>query len=88
MTTVPAGECAGEHGPGGSRWHSLHPANPGPVAGHDALESGSGVISFQVVQEVLNVVTSRMAKPLGPQDAGELLDTVCVTIENPFADSA
>ena len=35
----------------------------------NALGQGSGCISHQVVQETLNIVTRKLAKPLGPDDA-------------------
>lgn len=42
----------------------------------DALASGSGCISFQVVQEWLNTVTYKAAIPLGLPQAQAFLDTV------------
>ncbi|MDA3951779.1 MAG: PIN domain-containing protein [Spirochaeta sp.] len=42
----------------------------------DAIRAGSGVISHQVVQEVLNVTTHKMEHPLTGEDALGLLDTV------------
>jgi predicted nucleic acid-binding protein len=39
------------------------------VAG--ALQSGDGIISWQVVQEFLNVALRKFATPLKPQDADE-----------------
>lgn len=41
----------------------------------DALERRSGAISFQVVQEVLNVLTTKLAQPIPESDARELLET-------------
>ena len=45
----------------------------------DALH-GSGVISFQVVQETLNTLTRKVAKPLGGHDRQSLLKTVLVPL--------
>ena len=42
------------------------------------LRNGTGTISFQVVQEVLNVVSHKMAVPLTPNDAIGFLDAVLV----------
>jgi len=47
---------------------------------HTALEAGSGTISFQVVQEVLNVLTRKLAVPITPEDAHRLLDRVLVPL--------
>ncbi|HSO07522.1 MAG TPA: PIN domain-containing protein [Pelomicrobium sp.] len=41
-----------------------------------ALESGHGQISFQVVQETLNVITRKLATPVTPHDAQRFLDRV------------
>jgi predicted nucleic acid-binding protein len=41
---------------------------------HQALESGSAVISFQVIQETLNVITRKLVDPVNHNDAVELLD--------------
>jgi predicted nucleic acid-binding protein len=41
-----------------------------------ALEHGSGVISFQVVQESLNVLTRKIKVPLKPDDAESFLRQV------------
>jgi predicted nucleic acid-binding protein len=41
-----------------------------------ALETGRGHISFQVVQETLNVITRKLATPVTPQDARRFLDRV------------
>src|SRR4051794_33369826 len=35
----------------------------------EAVEAGSGVISFQVVQEVLNLLTNKFASPASPDQA-------------------
>ena len=42
----------------------------------EGLEKGSGVISYQVVQETLNVLTRKLKPPLPGVDAGRFLDTV------------
>ena len=42
----------------------------------DAIKSARGVISFQVVQEVLNVITTKMPTPVSIEDAREFFDTV------------
>ena len=41
---------------------------------HEALENGSAVISFQVIQETLNVITRKLVDPVNHYDAIELLD--------------
>lgn len=40
------------------------------------IASGTGVISFQVVQEVLNVATHKMERPLTGTDAIAFFDTI------------
>jgi predicted nucleic acid-binding protein len=45
-----------------------------------AIQSGDGRISFQVVQETLNVITHKFQPPLPPSDARELLDDVLVPL--------
>lgn len=40
----------------------------------DALANGSGTISFQVVQETVNVLTRKLGAP--PEDARRLIDAV------------
>jgi len=40
------------------------------------IASGTGVISFQVVQEVLNVTTHKMERPLTGTDAIAFFDTI------------
>jgi len=40
------------------------------------IADGTGVISFQVVQEVLNVTTHKMEQPLSGTDAVAFFDTV------------
>lgn len=46
----------------------------------EAAATHTGVISFQVVQEVLNVVSAKMARPLRPADTQQLLDAVLVPL--------
>jgi predicted nucleic acid-binding protein len=41
-----------------------------------ALETGQGVISWQVAQEFLNVALHRFADPLTPREAAEYVDEV------------
>jgi len=43
---------------------------------HKALSSGEGIISYQVVQEFLNVATRKFNKPLELTDAKEYLQKV------------
>jgi predicted nucleic acid-binding protein len=42
----------------------------------DALADGTGRISFQVVQETLNVFTGRLRTPMSPHDAERLLQLI------------
>ena len=42
----------------------------------DAMKTGQGVISYQVIQEFLNVVTRKFSKPLSPEDSEEYLSNV------------
>ena len=42
----------------------------------DALQTGNGVISWQVIQEFLNVATRKFKAPLKPQDAKLYLQKV------------
>ncbi len=42
------------------------------------LESGAATISFQVVQEILNIVTRKLRTPASLDQARRLLDTVLV----------
>lgn len=44
----------------------------------NALRNGSGIISYQVVQEVLNVVTHKMQSPLSAGDAMTFCDLMLV----------
>jgi predicted nucleic acid-binding protein len=46
----------------------------------NAISDGIGVISFQVVQEFLNVATRKFEKPMLPSDAREFLDTVLIPL--------
>jgi predicted nucleic acid-binding protein len=41
-----------------------------------ALETGDGVISWQVAQEFLNVALHRFERPLSPREAADYLDEV------------
>ncbi|MDZ4859318.1 MAG: PIN domain-containing protein [Candidatus Hydrogenedentes bacterium] len=45
-----------------------------------SLESGSACISFQVVQETLNVVTRKLRAPMPPADARRFLDSVLIPL--------
>jgi len=45
-----------------------------------ALESRKGVISWQVLQEFLNVALHRFTKPMSTRDAEEYLQTVLVPL--------
>ncbi len=42
----------------------------------DSLENGGGIISFQVIQEFLNVATRKFVIPLTAEDARRYLDIV------------
>lgn len=42
----------------------------------DALENGTGIISYQVIQEFLNVATQKFAKPLTFKDSQRYLNVV------------
>lgn len=46
----------------------------------DALETGSACISFQVVQECLNVALSKASVPLSPDQARRYLDAVLLPL--------
>ena len=46
----------------------------------EALSSGEGVISFQVVQETLNALTQKARQPLPAAEARELLHAVLVPL--------
>ena len=43
---------------------------------YGAHRDGSAVISFQVVQEALNVLTRKLRPPMKPDDAAQVLHTV------------
>lgn len=43
---------------------------------HAALQTRQGAISFQVVQETLNIVARKLPIPLTPEDARRFLDRV------------
>lgn len=45
-----------------------------------ALAEGSAQISFQVVQETLNVITQKLEVPVRPDDAHRFLDRVLVPL--------
>lgn len=53
-----------------------------------ALEHQSGVISYQVVQELLNVATRKFANPLTTQQAQRYLDTVLEPLCGVFASTS
>ncbi|MDZ7752071.1 MAG: hypothetical protein U5S82_10470 [Gammaproteobacteria bacterium] len=44
------------------------------------METRRGVISFQVVHEVLNVLVGKLPAPARPEDAREFLDRVLVPL--------
>ena len=50
-----------------------------------ALEHRKGVISYQVVQELLNVATRKFRQPFTPQQAQRYLDTVLEPLCGVFA---
>jgi predicted nucleic acid-binding protein len=57
---------------------STHPAKR-KIAGNlvsGALEKGTGIISYQVIQEFLNVATRKFAVPLSFKDAQRYLNVV------------
>lgn len=43
---------------------------------YDSLENGNATISFQVVQETLNVITRKLSVPATPFGAQEFLDKI------------
>lgn len=49
-----------------------------------ALESGDGVISWQVAQEFLNVALHRFERPLTPREAAEYVDEVLAPLCHVF----
>jgi predicted nucleic acid-binding protein len=46
----------------------------------NGLDSGAALISFQVIQETLNVITRKLAKPVTPADARRFLDRVLLPL--------
>lgn len=46
----------------------------------DALISGTAYISFQVIQETLNIITRKLKKPATAQQARRFLDSVLVPL--------
>ncbi len=46
----------------------------------DALTTGNGIISFQVLQEFLNVALKNFAKPLSCSDAKTYCEDVCIPL--------
>lgn len=46
----------------------------------DALTTGNGIISFQVLQEFLNVALKKFAKPLSSSDAKTYCENVCIPL--------
>ena len=53
-----------------------------------ALETGHASISFQVVQETLNVITRKLATPVTPEDARRFLGRVLVPLWQIMPDTA
>jgi hypothetical protein len=45
-----------------------------------ALETGTAAISFQVIQETLNVITRKLETPATPEDARRFMDQVLVPL--------
>jgi len=54
----------------------------------EALESRRGVISYQVVQEFLNVATRKFAKPMTPTEAQLYLGRVLMPLCEVFPDAS
>jgi predicted nucleic acid-binding protein len=52
-----------------------------------ALETGDGVISWQVAQEFLNVALHRFERPLTPREAADYLDEVLSPLCHVFPSS-
>ncbi len=46
----------------------------------DALENNSGIISYQVIQEFMNVALSKFVKPLSVNDAKNYLNNVLLPL--------
>lgn len=55
---------------------------------HNALKSSQGCISYQVVQETLNVITRKLLTPVTPEDAKLFLDIVLVPLWKVNPDAA
>lgn len=53
----------------------------------DALENGTGIISYQVIQEFLNVATQKFAKPLTFKDSQRYLNVVLEPLCEVFSSS-
>jgi predicted nucleic acid-binding protein len=53
-----------------------------------ALEASAGVISWQVVQEFLNVALHRFARPMNQREAAEYLDEVLTPLCHVFPSPA
>jgi len=53
-----------------------------------ALEDGLGAISYQVVQEFLNVATRKFAQPMAPSEAQRYLTRVLMPLCEVFPDSS
>ncbi|MCK4555978.1 MAG: PIN domain-containing protein [Candidatus Aminicenantes bacterium] len=51
----------------------------------DALENGTGIISYQVIQEFLNVATQKFAKPLTFKDSQRYLNVVLESLCEVFS---
>ena len=47
---------------------------------HSALSTGSAIISFQVVQETLNVITRKLPVPATPEQAGVFLEGTLIPL--------
>ena len=45
---------------------------------HESIENGTGCISYQVVQETMNIVTQKLGAP--PERARQLLDDVLIPL--------
>lgn len=43
-------------------------------------EAGTGVVSFQIVQETLSVITRKLKTPVTPEDARDFLDRVMMPL--------
>jgi predicted nucleic acid-binding protein len=47
---------------------------------HHALDTGAGIISYQVVQEFLSVASRKFVRPLTPADCRQYLDQVLLPL--------